>query len=232
MTVASRYWTLTELIDKVREDLDLQEETFVSDNELTTSCNEAIDRLEQEVHALYEDYFLTPIVLTLTSGVERYPLPDGIYAHKIRRVLYINGSRVYTVHRLGDWKKFEVKAIQNINNTSTLYSYFLVNQFVGVPELAFIPVPIDTGPVITIWYLRQANRLEIGSDILDIPEAANYVLQYMKTRVYEKEHNPMLQKAMSDIEKERELFVGILAAMIPDAENNIEPDFTFYEEMS
>jgi hypothetical protein len=344
MPIATRYWTLTELLDKIKDDLDLQEEVFVDDAELTAHINEAIDRAEQEVHALYEDYFLTDTAIHLVAGVEKYDLPDGIYAHKIRRLIFEKGSQIYRVRRMGDWKKFERKAIENVNNTSTLYEWFLVNDNVATPQVHIIPPSIDTSysatfsassnsmvftddggqvtatvPVgsygtytdpaavaaiieaamnavstnlftvvynfqqrkflvtntdgavfsldwsvttnsirglmgfngtdktgllaytgdfavapgrITLWYLRNANRLVNGTDVLDVPEAANYVLQYVKVRVYEKEHNPMLQFAQQRLDREREMLVGILAAMVPDAENEIEPDFTMYEEMS
>lgn len=85
---------------------------------------------------------------------------------------------------------------------------------------------------ITCWYLRQANRLVELTDILDIPEAANFVLRFMKNRVMEKEHNPMLQEGVRLLAEERSLMVSTLTAMVPDAENEIEPDFTMYEEMT
>jgi len=345
MTVSAKYWTLLELRDKVREDMDLQEETFISDNELNSVANEAIDQAEQEVHTLYEDYFLTDVKIPLVSGVEKYDLPGKIYAHKIRRLVFEDGSRVYKVTRIGDWKKFERKAIEGIHSSSTLYDWFLVNDSQGKPQINLVPkshdtsfsvtisaansaidfidddaawivalpvgtytdpvalaaaatfvmntsgttqthlvsydaqtmkftfanlsgavlsLPWATGPSfatnsraafgfgatdlagllqytgiyevlgarVTCWYMRQANRLEVDSDILDIPEAANFVLRFMKNRVWEKEQNPMLQQGVASLEQERMLMVTTLAAMVPDAENNIEPDFTMYEEMS
>jgi hypothetical protein len=213
--------------------MDLQEETFISDEELRTACNEAIDQCEQEVHTLYEDYFLTSDTISLVSGTERYTLPGRIYGHKIRRMVYENGSQVYKVRRIGDWKKFEKKAIEGVNNTSTLYEYFLVNDTEGIPEILLVPRSSETGAFITCWYLRQANRLEVDGDILDIPEAANFVLRFMKNRVLEKERDPeLIAHGEQKLEQERQLLVSTLAAMVPDAENDIEPDFTMYEEMS
>jgi hypothetical protein len=346
MTIASKYWTLLELRDKVREDMDLQEETFISDSELASAANEAIDQAEQEVHTLYEDYFLTDIKLFLESGKEKYNLPGTIYAHKIRRMIFENGSEIYRVRRIGDWKKFERKAIESVNNTSTLYEWFLVNDTQGDPEINLVPTSLHTsyartisganeyidftdddgtfavtlangsftdptlvaaaaqaamnasgssqvytvvynrqtmkfeftnttGSVfsllwssgvnasanarqalgfsgsdltglltysstygvlsgwVTCWFMRQANRLVDDTDILDIPEASNFVLRYMKNRVLEKDKDfQSLADGVRLLDEERKLMVGTLATMVPDAENDIEPDFTMYEEMS
>lgn len=233
MAVATLYWTYLQLTTKVRDDLDLTEETFIDDTEMLAYANEAIDRCEQLVHTLYEDYFLTKANISLVNGTDEYPLPDGIYAHKIRRMMYINGSQVYKVTRIGDWKKFEAYALDRVNSNSNLYQYFLINSVVGAPRAIFTPIPRETvTDVITLWYIRQANRLAVDADILDIPEAAGYLIQYMKMRCLEKEQNPMLEKAVSDLAVEKALLESTLASMVPDAENNIEPDFSSYEEMS
>lgn len=232
MAVSTLYWTFDDLNTKVRRDLDLTEETFVTPEEMLGYVNEAIDRAEQEVHTLYEDYFLAKSSLSLLSGQEEYALPDGIYAHKIRRVIYSNGYKVYKVTRLGDWRKFETHAIDRASSKANILSYFMLNQTPGEPRILFTPVPQETGANVTIWYIRQANRMVTGTDILDIPEANNYILQYVKVRCLEKEHNPMSQKAVVDLETERLQLVSTLAAMVPDAENEIEADFSSYEELS
>jgi len=342
MAVAAKYWTLLELLDKVREDMDLQEETFISDSELTSAANEAIDQAEQEVNTIYEDYFLTDVKIALQAGVEKYNLPSKIYAHKIRRIIFEDGTDTYKIKRMGDWKKFEQKALENVGSSCRTYEYMLVNDSQGMPQISLVPTSSHTsytrtisasnntitftdddgtfavaissgtytdpdaiafaaeaamntsgtsqlhsvtfnaqemkfefvnttGAVLTLswgtgassayyafgfsaldltgafqyqgqaavltsratcWYFRQANRLEFDEDILDIPEAANFVLRFMKNRVMEKEHNPMLQEGVRLLSEERALMVSTLTAMVPDAENNIEPDFTMYEEMS
>lgn len=227
------YWTYAELKNKVQVDLDLQAEDFISDSEMLAYTNEAIDRAAQEVHTLYEDYFITYSLLDLVSGVEEYSLPTDIYAHKIRRIMYRNGSKTYKIGRIPDWHKFEEYSLDRVNGTDTLLSYFLINSVPGEPRILMTPVPKETvtGKV-KIWYIRRANTLALDTDILDIPEANNYILQYVKVRCLEKEQNPMLQKAMADLAEEKQLLVSTLAAMVPDADNEIEADFTTYQEMS
>jgi len=227
-----KYWTLAEITDKIKQDLDLEAEDFVRPAELTGLINEAIDEAEAEIHALYEDYFLSKSTISITSGTEEYDLPADIYAHKIRRLVYNNGSSVYTINRIQDWKKFEVKAIADNFATSDLYQFFLVNSTPGSPKVVIVPKARDTGPYLTLWYLRNANRLSATTDVCDIPEFINFIFQKVTVLVHEKEGNPNLGMDYQNLERERQLMVGVLAQMVPDAENEIELDTSFYEEMN
>jgi len=231
-----QYKTWAELKAKLRRDLDLEgddEGEFIDDGDLISFANEAIDDAQAEVHTLYQDYFLKRGSATLVSDQDEYALPTDIYAFKIRRIVYNSGSKVYRVHRMNDWKKFEMYSIERINNTNTLYYYFIVNEAPGEPRILTTPIPKEnTTDALVVWYLRRANYIADDADILDIPEAHNFFYQYIKVRCYEKEQHPMLQKAMMDLERERKLLQGVLASMVPDAENEITPDISHYEEMS
>lgn len=234
MTIATKFWTYAELRDKVELDLDLVGETFIQPEEMLGYFNEAIDDAEKIVHGLYEDYFLDHQPITLVTGTDEYPLPSRIYAHKIRTILYRNGARAYDIGRLRDWKKFVQYNLDLVGGASSAaeYRYFLVNQVAGAPRILLTPEVVEDGEFLTVWFLRQANRLVSESDILDIPEAANYVMQFVKARCYEKELHPNLQLAILALGKEREDLEGILSAMVPDANNEIEMDLSFYSEMN
>lgn len=234
MAITTKYWTKLELTEKIERDLDLEGEVFIQPEELDGYLNEAIDEAELEVHGLYEDYFLSRYTLPFVSGTSEYVLPPTIYAHKIRRVTYRNGTRTYTIDRIRDWYKFEEYELDKVGGAQSEaeYRYFLLNETPGAPKFLFTPDVSETGSFVTIWFYRQANRLEDDDDVLDIPEAANFVMQHAKVRCYEKEGHPNLGKAMQDLEKERTLLQGILASMIPDANNVIEMDLSSYEEMN
>jgi len=227
-----RYWTWAEIRTKVENECDLQDETFVRADELLEYANEAIDEAEAEIHSLYEDYFLSSTSVAVSSLDEQIDLPSNIYAHKIRRIIFTNGGgNVYTVDRLQDWKKFEAKALADSYTTTDLYAWFMVNDTPGEPKIQVVPTFRESG-TIKIWYLRNANRLYTDTDICDIPEFANFVFAHMKVKVYEKEGNPMLQEAMQKLEMERSRMQGVLAQMVPDAQNEVEMDTRLYDEMS
>lgn len=232
-TNVRKYWTYSQMRTKVESDLDIQDETFISPQELKDFFNEAIDEAEAEIHTLYEDYFLTRSKIPLVENQEEYDLPANIYAHKIRRVVYNNTSSIYTIKRIQDWKKFEKYSIAANFETSDLYQYFIVNSEVGIPKLLLVPKARETSPaVVDIWYVRQVNRMENDDDICDIPEFYNFIFQYVKVRVYEKEGHPNLPFAIQALEQQRSQMRGTLANMVPDAENKIELDMSHYEEMN
>jgi len=229
----SEYWTYQMISDKLERDLDLQSETFIEPAELLSYINEAIREAEAEIHGIYEDYFISRDPLTFVNGQEEYLLPSNIYAHKIRRIVYRNGSKVYTIDRIKDWRKFEEYALENINKSSTTYNYFLINSVPGSPKILLSPPAKEDGAYATVWYLRKANRLVNLTDICDIPEFINFVLQYVKVRCIEKEQgNPNLQKSREDLEQQRQQMTSSLGSMVPDAMNDLEPDLHMYTEMS
>jgi hypothetical protein len=237
MTTATKFWTYAELENKVKTDLDLFEEDFISDEELMGYANEAVDKCEQLVHTLYQDYFLDFASFPIISGTDEYLLPPTIYAHKIRGLIFRNGTTTYKIKRMGDWKKFEKFDGSRTTGATDGYSYeyFLRNSIPGSPVILFSPIPTFQGDC-RVWFLRQANRFETGTDVLDVPEANLFVLAYIKQKCAEKEaHGEMtagLQTATANTDKEAQLLVDTLTAMIPDAENEIEADYSHYEEMT
>lgn len=227
-----KYWTFAQIKQKIRRDLDLESEVFVRTQELTDYVNEAIDEAEAEIHSIYEDYFLTRSVITLVANQEDYDLPENIYAHKIRRVIYNNNASIYKVRRMQDWRKFEKYEIASEFETSDIYEYYVENSVAGSPKMILVPKSREDGAYIRLWYLRQANRLEADTDICDIPEFVNFIFQYVKVRIYEKEIHPNAAQARIDLEQQRAQMQSTLAAAQPDAENKIELDMSFYEEMN
>ena len=313
MSTTKKFWTWDELNTKVRTDQDLQEKTFISDTEMVGYANEAIDHCETLVNTLYKDYFLAgPYEFPLVSGTDEYAMPPRIYADAIRRAMHVDGSNVYTMHRVRDWHKFEIHTYDRVNNNSNLYSYFLSNDDPGEVKFLVTPVPTTT-PTVRVWYIRQANRFVLGtdgcaivyatctcapitftavepgvigndislvfdgvddvdtvvnawnaanptntvgftggpgatvitpaqtislenggSDILDIPEAHNYVMQFMKIEAMFKESGgvptPRIELAQTKLKGYQDQLEGTLAARTPDAENEIELDYTHYQE--
>lgn len=227
-----KYWTLAQMTAKIKRDLDLEAESFVRPNELADYINEAIDECEAEIHSMYEDYFLTKEVITLVAGQEEYDLPANIYGHKIRRITYNNSSSIYKVRRMQDWKKFEKYEISKTFETSDIYEYFIINTTAGSPKIVLSPKAREDGDYLTVWYIRQANRLENDSDVCDIPEFVNFIFQYVKVRVYEKEVHPNAGQARLDLQAQRALMNGTLQTGQPDADNTLELDMSYYEEMS
>jgi hypothetical protein len=231
----SRYWTYAEIRQKLEEDLDLEQEIFVGDNEVLGYVNEGVDICEGKIHALYEDYFLSKAPLTLVSGTSEYALPADIYAHKIRAVIYRNGSDVFNIKRTRNIKKalnYEVEQVNGSSGSSPRYEYFLLNSTPGEPEIVFTPPVGEAGQRVFVWYLRNANRMVEEEDICDIPEFVYYVIQFAKVQIMDKEGHPGYTDAKIKLDELEAEMLTTLADMVPDEDNEIEPDFSAYDEMT
>jgi hypothetical protein len=230
-----KYYTWAEIRTKVEADCDLQDETFITTTELLSYVNEAIDEAEAEIHGLYEDYFLKSTTIPVVSQDQMFSIPTympDIYGDKIRKIMFSSGgTNVYPVNRLKDWKKFEQKAYADTQVSTTLYNFFLVNQTVGNPEIMLVPKATQSG-TLTVWYLRNANRLTVDTDICDIPEFINFIFAHMKVKVFAKEGHPGYNEALERLEQERGRMLGVLSNRVPDAENEIELDLSMYGDMS
>jgi hypothetical protein len=229
-----KLWAYSEIKDKVQKDLGIEQEEFVVASELLGYCNEAIDEAEAEIHSIYEDYFLRSNPINLVAGTNVYSLPTDIYANKIRGIIFKQGNTIYPLRRIRFSDKFEDIKNTETFNTSGAYRYLTINTdaTTGV-QLQIVPPPRDNvTDGLTIWYLRNANRLAADTDVCDIPEFVHFVMQFMKVRVYEKEGHPNLAVAANQLEQQRRQMVSTLTNMIPDYDNEIEKDLSIYEDMS
>lgn len=220
--------TYSSIKTKIQNDLDLIDEDFISEEELLGYMNEAIDDCEAVIHTLGLDakYFLVPGTITLVSGTADYAYPADIYAMKIEKVFYVNGSKKYRVDRVRDLD------VVNDFSAGEDYMYLPLNLTAG-PRLRFYPTPAESGGYIQIWYIRNIRKLTTStedSNTCEVPEAINFIYQHVKMRCYEKEGNPNLQKAIADVKVQHDLMVQTLQEMVPDGDTFIQPDLSFYND--
>lgn len=235
------YKTLSDIKSKIKRDLYLQDSTFIEDSasapELLDLINEAIDDVEAEVHTVYEDYFLAQSNISLVAGTKDYSLPSDIYANKIRGIVYSNSSIIYPVTKIKGPTQFESQKVMDLyapGGANQNYTYTIINLSAdaGV-KIRLFPTPQETtSNALEIWYIRNANKLASDSDKCDVPEFVNYIIQFVKVRIYEKEMHPNLQQAMIERERLRKLMQETLSDMVPDEDTHIYKDFSVYEDMS
>jgi hypothetical protein len=228
------YKTYLQMKTKVKKDLDLEDETFISDAEMLGYFNEAIDEAESDILGLAEDYFLTKDTIDLVSGTAEYDLPTDIYANKIRGLIYSKDNLVYKIQRVRELDKFEeIGLILDNPNMDATFQFLVTNPAGDTPKIVFYPTPpSNAAGAITIWYIRNATRLTGDTDECDIPEFTRFVEQFVKVKCYEKEGHPNLQLAMASLERYRAQMVPTLREMVPDNDNEVEQNYDPYTEMN
>lgn len=241
------YYTYGQLRTKLELDLDLQDETFITPDEMVGYFNEAIDEAEAEILKIHEDYFLNDHTPTLVAGTSQYALPTDIYAAKIRGVVYSSGGLIYPVNRIPNFQKFLDLAETTQFGSAERYRYYIKNDVptsTTVTNVFFVLAPTsrEAGTPITIWYIRQANRVPLvtggsqgASDaiVIDIPEFFTFLLWKVKTLCLSKDGiDPRLEKAELELERQRKLMVDTLTEMVLDDDNEIQGDLSHYTEHS
>ena len=228
-----KYWTFNEVKDKVRRDLGLEQEEFVTNDEMKGYVNAAIDEAEAEILTIYEDYFLAkPYKIDIVSGQKEYVLPDDIYASKIRGVVYKDGTDIYQVRKFrpreDHWEYVELTD----EFDDDFYHFVIYNDAVDAkPVMHIYPTPqrsVTEG--FRIRYIRNAARVVENTDVIDIPEFINFIIQYCKVRCYEKEGHPNVQGASGKLEFYRDQMVSTLTDKTPDGDTTITLDMDFYNE--
>lgn len=229
----SEYLTWEAMWDRMSEgEMDLAGTDFVDEEEVKGFANDAIDEAESLIHTIYEDYFLDKAYLTLVNGEEDVDLPTNIYAMKIRAIIYDNGSSVYEIKRIRELKKFlQYRLAKQNTGTSGTYSYFLTNATAGEPKVTFSPpAQEDSTENVEVWFLRNANRLTFPEDKCDIPEFVQFIYDYVRVKVYTKEGHFALPVAQQALAETRQRMIATLTEMVPDNDNEMQPDLSFYRE--
>lgn len=138
----------------VQKKLDLEEESFITPEELLLYCEEAILYCESEIHKLnIEDmYFETQAPLAFVAGKAEYALPSNMYANKITRMLYTNGTSVFTMNRLKGRLRYEdSQVLENQASTSRVWNYMIMNHDPRAGrKLRVFPTPQETTLVTSI----------------------------------------------------------------------------------
>jgi len=222
-------YTLAQLKSKIKEDLDLEEETFIEEAELTALINQAIRDAEKIVHDLYEDYFLTSAYLSLVTSTSEYSLPSDIYANKIRSIIYDNGSNSYEIKRLNSPIVFT--SLPYIESSDD-YQYLIVNSLASGFKIKLFPASRETSSTYaTVWYIRTAKQLSSSSDACDIPEATDYIIERAKGLCLAKEWGGIIpDSAKSSISEEEMKLVKTLSDRVPDGSTEIYRDLELYDD--
>lgn len=225
--------TYSDMYDKAVRELDLQNELFLQTDEILGYMNEAIKNAETAIHSLSDElaaaYFQVPGNLTLVAGQQDYAFPSDIYATKLKKIFYNNGSRKYEItkfRQLGD-----LMYVQSGDD----YRYIPINftQENGGWKYRIQPTPQEAGVLGTIWYVREMRKLTNSTtdvkNVCEIPECQNFISQHIRWNVSKKtRRQDLVAGELADRNVQFELMCNTLKEMIPDANNKMLMDVTSY----
>lgn len=212
-------WNYGRIREKIVKDMGLEEETFVTPDEMRGYVNEGISHAESHIHTLRgddDDYLLTEMNIELQPQQNLYPFPDNIYANKIRSFFALSSDNF----------KFEIRKIKHrakfstVDNDSYVTSPYHFYFYIIDNQIKIIPTP--TNPVMTILsYKKKANIMENEESICDIPQFINYILFYTKHQIAIKEENPL---RIAEFEKEKTLWERRMINTLTDQTDEDEDD--------
>lgn len=226
--------TLKDIRDQVIDDLDLNEETFVSETDLNRWINDAIEDAEGEIHVLYEDYYLTeedPVAIT--AGQTKVDYPADIYANKIRKIIFSDGSSnsiaTHEVKQIKDITRAKELDIYYDSSTNPILRWMPSNKASEGRKIRLFPDSGRSG-FLYVFYIRNATKLVADTDICDIDEFERYIVQFTKTQAYLKDGDPRADDSKILEEQLRGKMISQLTDMAPDDNTEIEMDISHYDD--
>ena len=226
--------TLLDIRNHVKADLDFEDEEFISDTDIDRWINEGIAAAEQQIHTLYEDYFLAQATITSISGQNLYDYPSDIYANKIRKIIFRDGvsnsTSTHVVKRIRNLVEAASLDYYNSDTTLPILSWSPINDSTNGRKIRIFP-QVGRGGFLYVWYIRNANRLVNDTDVCDIDEFEHFVTQYAKTQAYIKDNDQRADDSKILQEQYKMDMIQTLSQMSPDNDNELPPDLSHYNDM-
>lgn len=172
-----------ELRKEIETDLDLQEETMITSEDLKVYANDAIKQAEKIVNTFTEGkYFDSNREINIVGGTAKYPL-TGVYANKVVQLFAHDGDKK------NKYEVFEVKGSREIAfiQDEDPFKYGIENDG-GLASLVLYPTPqksVTNG--LHLFFVRNAATIVNDETVLDIPEAIGFIKQFVKDCCINKE---------------------------------------------
>lgn len=229
--------TFGELKSQLEMELDLESEDFIQDEEMMGYYNSAVTMVESEIVklGLREQYLKTSTLISVVSGTKDYSLPANLIADKIRKIIYRNGTLIYTVPPLKGEGAFELEDELEAESTSSEeYSYALYKTSED-HLLRLIPTPnLSVTDAIRLIYFKKLNRFTDEDDNCDVPDICyEYIQAFVRYRCFKKESHANLPVESAELVAMRTLMGETLQNQVADPDMDmIDSDLSAYKEMN
>lgn len=145
--------TWGEIKEEVQEELNLFDENYVTPAEMLGFCKDALREAEAEIHKLgIEDlYFEASNAMHVVEGRRDYALPSDIYANKITRIMFSDGTLIYDIERMTKLRRYQdAEYTKYYSNSDRIYRYMLFNNSRTTgPRIRFFPTPTEASAAVS-----------------------------------------------------------------------------------
>ena len=188
-----RLASLGDMQDRVRQETDQEQSTFVTDAELTTWINQGIAEVWRLLTSADPNRGITTATISCTSGTTEYALPNDFMA--IRGLDYpLGGGRYISL------EPYAFAERNQLTGSSTAYvpiRYLVMRGSVdnSTSRLSLLP---DPGTVdLRLWYVAVPALLSLSTDDFDgIAGFEDYPIAWAASRVRKKaEEDPSIEFA-------------------------------------
>lgn len=92
-------FTFQKLYNRLDKDLDLENEVWIDDDLVIEYTNDAIEKAENLINGVYADYFLDRVEMSITAGVDKYPLPVNMDGKRVRYMSIKDKDSCYKLNK-------------------------------------------------------------------------------------------------------------------------------------
>ena len=188
--------TFRQMVDDIGYDMNLDldsgDTNALADRDAVKRyLNEGQEELARRLQRIKEDYFVTDYTVPYVNGVSEYALPEDIYAHKVRKVAYIEND-IFTVLEKVSFNDYINYSSPVIAGGAYPYGYYLVEK--SNPDvkssvkrsvrLILIPTRgLQNVMGLTVYYIRQVTPMAMDTDTPDIPGTEAYLEAYTRREI-------------------------------------------------
>lgn len=216
--------TWAEIKAEIQAEYDLSEETFVDATELLQYANSAIEDIEKEIHTIHDKYFHAEDNISLVTGTQDYDLPSDIFANKVTGIYYNDGTIKYEITEIKDLR--EIIDVESDDD----YRYKILNTTSSGTKIRIYPQSREDSTNVTIFYRRRIKLFVDDTDVLDVPEAKEFIKQYVIDKASNKERMTPDAPESAALGRKRKALLDSLENMIDDDNTDLLINTDFYEE--
>lgn len=232
------YRTFGDLKSQLEAEMDTADETFYSATELQNYFSSGVTLCEAEIIklGLREKYLQNEAFISAVSGTADYALPSDLAINKLRKIIYRNGTLIYTVNPLRTEGAYETEDVFATYPSNEYYHYSLYkNGTSSAYQLRLTPkASVSVTNALRVIYWKTLNRYTADAVLCDVPDICyEYILAYVRYRVYAKEGHEMTTDEKQNVSVLKQLMNETLQNQVADPDMDLmESDRSHYEEMA